>query len=259
MNDRDTTLNAASPAPLWYRDWFRNQNYGVVYKHRDDEEAEQMMDLIERVLGHDPTRRVLDLACGSGRHAISFARRGYGHVTGIDLSPTLLREASADAVAESLNIRFIESDMRELPEETFDLVTNLFTSFGYFMSDDENAAVIHSVADHLTQDGWFVIDFFNSRWVRSHLVAHDERLMKGGTLRLEQTRWIEHGRVEKRLLIRDNEEAHEYIESVRLYELDDFERMFRESGLRTVHRYGNYAGDAYDRERSPRLILFAQK
>jgi SAM-dependent methyltransferase len=247
-----------TPSPIWYRDWFRNQNYGVVYKHRDDQEAERMMDLIEHVLGRDTSRRVLDLACGSGRHAISFARRGYTQVTGVDLSPTLLEEARSDAAAESLTIRFIESDMRVLPQENFDLVTNLFTSFGYFPTDDENFEVIQSVSDHLAPGGWLVIDFFNSRWVRSHLVAHDERLLDGG-LRLEQTRWIENGRVEKRLLIRENEEAHEYIESVRLYELDDFERMFRDAGLRTVHTYGNYAGDAYDRERSPRLILFAQK
>jgi SAM-dependent methyltransferase len=252
------STNADWAPSVWYRDWFRNQNYGVVYKHRDDREAEQMIELIERTIGHDATRRILDLACGSGRHTISMARRGYRDVTGIDLSPTLLEEARADADAAGFSIRFLERDMREIPDERFDLVTNLFTSFGYFLSDEENAAVVRAVAEHLSPAGTFVIDFFNSQWVRTHLVAHDERLLEGG-LRLEQTRWIEHGRVEKRLLIREKEEAHEYIESVRLYELPDFEQMLAECGLHTTQCFGSYTGEPYDRERSPRLILFARK
>jgi ubiquinone/menaquinone biosynthesis C-methylase UbiE len=253
-----TGPSSAAPPAMWYRDWFRNANYGIVYKHRDDQEAEQMIDLIEKVTGHDPKRHVLDLACGFGRHAISIARRGYPNVTGVDLSPTLLDEARRDAEQEGYSIRFVEADMRQLPDENFDLVTNLFTSFGYFQEDRENAEVIRSVSRHLNPGGWFVIDFFNSRWVRTHLVASDERLLEGG-LRLEQTRWIENGRVEKRLLIREKEEAHEYIESVRLYEQPDFEKMFTDAGLRTTECFGSYTGDPYDRERSPRLILFARK
>ena len=258
QSKRSAASTTDEQSSMWYRDWFRNANYMVVYKHRDDQEAEQMMDLMERVVGHDPSRRVLDLACGSGRHAISMARRGYRDVTGVDLSPTLLEEAEQDAARLGLNIRFVESDMRELPDEQFDLVANLFTSFGYFEKDDDNLAVIRSVADHLRPGGWFVIDFFNSRWVRTHLVAHDERLLDGG-MRLEQTRWIENGRVEKRLLIRSNEEAHEYIESVKLYELSDFEEMFERVGLQLMATNGSYTGSDYDRATSPRLILFARK
>src|SRR5436190_20649919 len=128
----------------WYKDWFRDANYRTVYEHRDENEAEASIELIEHVLGRDVHRRVLDLACGSGRHALSFARRGYIDVTGIDLSPTLLAEARHSAEFEGLPVRFFERDMRDIPEERFDLTLNLFTSFGYFESDEENAAVIEA-------------------------------------------------------------------------------------------------------------------
>jgi SAM-dependent methyltransferase len=242
----------------WYRDWFLDANYSVVYEHRDDREAEQVIDLIELTIGLDRKRRVLDVGCGSGRHSILFASRGYSDVTGIDLSRALLDEARNSSEKLGLTIQFLERDMRDLPKEKFDLAVNLFTSFGYFDKDEENASVIQSVAEVLNRGGYFVIDFVNSQFVRKHLVAHDERLLPGG-MRLEQSRWIEDGRVEKRLLIRNGEEAHEYIESVRLFELKDFERMFQDAGLQIHHQFGDYTGEPFDADRSKRLILFAKK
>ncbi|HWF43922.1 MAG TPA: methyltransferase domain-containing protein [Candidatus Kapabacteria bacterium] len=242
----------------WYRDWFLDANYSVVYEHRDDREAEQVIDLIEQTIGLERKRRVLDVGCGSGRHSILFALRGYSDVTGIDLSRSLLDEARNSAEKLRIAIQFLERDMRDLPKEKFDLAVNLFTSFGYFDKDEENASVIDSVGEVLNRGGYFVIDFLNSHFVREHLVAHDERLLPGG-MRLEQSRWIEEGRVEKRLLIRNGEEAHEYVESVRLFELEDFERMFHHAGLQIEYRFGDYTGEPFDADRSKRLILFAKK
>jgi SAM-dependent methyltransferase len=240
----------------WYKDWFQDTNYRVVYEHRDEIEAEEMIDLIERTIGHDPTRRVLDVGCGSGRHSISFAKRRYKTVTGIDLSPTLLAEARKQAAKHHLPIHFFEKDMRDIPDGPFDLAVNLFTSFGYFDSDEDNASVIKNVAQKLVRsEGWFVIDFLNSHWVRTHLVAHDERVAPNG-MHVEQTRWIENGRIEKRLLIRNSIEASEYIESVKLFELSDFERMFKDGGLTLMHLFGNYRGAPFERDTSPRLIMF---
>jgi SAM-dependent methyltransferase len=242
----------------WYKDWFRDTNYRTVYEHRDEQEAGSLIDLIERTIGHDARRRVLDLACGSGRHALAVARRGYSDVTGIDLSPTLLAEARHAAEFEGLPVRFLERDMRDIPEERFDLALNLFTSFGYFENDDDNAAVIESVAQHLSPGGCFVIDFFNSRWLREHYIARDERNLPSGS-RLEQTRWVENGRIEKRLIIREASEAREYIESVRLFELRDFDGMFEKAGLRLTETFGGYTGEAYNEESSHRLIMFAER
>ena len=240
----------------WYKDWFRDSNYKVVYEHRDEFEAEEIIDLIEQTIGHQPERRVLDVGCGSGRHAILFAKRGYADVTGIDLSPTLLQEAREQATRLDLSIRFLERDMRDIPDEAFDLAVNLFTSFGYFDTDEENATVIENVTKHLIQNkGWFVIDFLNCHWVRQHLVSHDERVALNG-MHIEQTRWIENRRIEKRLLIRNAVEANEYIESVKLFDLNNFQNMFRTAGLTLQHVFGTYGGAPFSPDTSPRLIMF---
>ncbi|HEY3876734.1 MAG TPA: class I SAM-dependent methyltransferase [Candidatus Kapabacteria bacterium] len=242
----------------WYKDWFRDANYSTVYEHRDEFEAEAAVDSIERTIGHDPARRVLDVGCGSGRHSIAFARRGYVDVTGIDLSPTLLADARHEAHKLHLSIHFLERDMRAIPEGPFDLAVNLFTSFGYFDTDEENAEVIQNVARNLARGGWFVIDFLNAEWVRRHLVSHDERSLASG-MHIQQTRWIEDGRIEKRLLLRNATEAKEYIESVRLFTLEDFERMLVNAGLTLRHTFGNYRGELFQKDASQRLILFAAK
>ena len=240
----------------WYKDWFRDANYNMVYEHRDEEEAERMLNLIEHTIGHDASRRVLDLGCGSGRHTIAFAKRGYPDVTGVDLSPALLREAREECDKLQLHIRFFERDMRDVPDESFDLILNLFTSFGYFEKDEENSNVIENAAKHLSPTGWFILDFLNSHWVREHFVTHDERMAANG-IRIEQSRWIENNRIEKRVLIRDKQEAKEYIESVRLFELLDFQHMFADAKLTIRHCFGTYTGQPFEAETSPRLIMFA--
>ena len=243
---------------MWFQNWFRDANYSVVYAHRDEEDAENLIDLVERVTGSAPERAVLDLCCGAGRHAIALARRGYNHVCGVDLSTTLLDRAREAARTLGVEVEFDLCDMRLLPgTPKFDLVLNLFTSFGYFATDEDNTSAIAAVAGALSEEGWFVLDYFNADWLRSHLIARDERVLPDGG-RLEQTRWIENGRVEKRILIRRDEEAQEFFESVRLFSLEDFERMFGQTHLRVMKTFGNYNGGPFDAKSSPRLIMFAK-
>lgn len=246
-------------AIMWYRDWFRDSNYLTVYQHRDTQEAEHMLALIEQIIGDKKDARILDIGCGSGRHSLSLAKLGYSHITGIDLSPTLLEVARQAAAEEGLHIRFEQHDMRDIPNEwQFDVVINLFTSFGYFETDQENQEVIEGMSRVLVAGGWLVMDFFNSNWLRHNLISHDERIMPDGR-RLEQARWIEKGRVEKRLLLRSTSEAVEFVESVRMFTLEDFRRMFAESGLRIKHLFGGYDGSEFNESTSQRLIMFAQR
>lgn len=243
---------------MWYRDWFQDANYLTVYQHRDTQEAEQMLTLIEKTIKLDKSARILDLGCGSGRHSLSLAKRGYENITGIDLSPTLLEVAKQTAQEEGLAVRFEQCDMRHIPKEwQFDVVANLFTSFGYFETDEENAKVINGISNALAQGGWLIMDFFNSNWLRHNLVAHDERILPDGR-RLEQTRWIERGRVEKRLLLRSTSEAVEFVESVRLFSLEDFRKMLSASGLKLQHLFGSYDGSEFNEATSSRLIMFAR-
>ncbi len=77
---------------MWFEKWFSSKFYLDIYQHRDEEDARQMINLIQRSISVNTKAKVLDIACGSGRHSIELARRGFD-VTGLDLSKFLIGEA----------------------------------------------------------------------------------------------------------------------------------------------------------------------
>jgi SAM-dependent methyltransferase len=241
----------------WYEDWFADEHYLALYKHRNSEEASQALDLIEKITHPKKNAAILDLACGAGRHSIGLAKRGYTNITAIDLSPTLIREARKNAIVESLKINFQEQDMRYFTGN-YDLIINLFTSFGYFERDDENEKVVIQVGQNLHPNGFFIIDFLNAESLPMTLIAHDEKIISSGE-RVEQFREIRNGRIDKKIIIHSKDNVKEFHESVRLFELEDFNRMFTNAGLILREKFGDYSGSPYDAGSSPRLFLVAQK
>ncbi|NGQ97112.1 methyltransferase domain-containing protein [Brevibacillus sp. SYP-B805] len=240
----------------WFERSFR-EDYVLVYKHRDEESADREVANLLARLPIKPAGRVLDLCCGSGRHARAFAKRGY-EVVGVDLSSVLLQLASEQNPYP--NLTFYQHDMRRIPfEDEFDIVVNLFTSFGYFSTDDENALVVANMAKALKQGGQVVIDYLNPSYVRTHLVPFSTKEIEG--LFIEETRWIEGGCVKKRIRVRDAEasEPREYLEQVRLYEADEMTAMLERAGFSQIQLFGDYTYAGYDRLTSPRMIFFAVK
>ncbi len=244
-------------ASAWYEEWFDQEEYDVVYKKRDEDDARRLLALIERVTEADRGARVLDMACGRGRHALLLARRGF-RVTGIDLSPRAIETARQMAARESLSIHFETGDMRDSPcAGCFDLVVNLFTSFGYFDDDAENARAVHAMAESLVEGGWLVQDFMNGDYWSTHFVPYDERSEDG--MLLKQRRWVESGRLNKEItIVREDGPEQTFNESVRLFGLNDFERMYTAAGLKIEHVFGDSDGRRYDDE-SKRLIIFSRK
>lgn len=235
----------------WYEAWF-GEDYLRIYQHRDETEAEDVIDLIGRFLEGRDIHAVLDLGCGAGRHSKALCERWW--TVGLDLSGALLKIARR----EIPDAPYVRADMRELPfaPKSFDLVVNLFTSFGYFEDDRENERVLVRVCDALRPGGTLVIDFLNASQVRSGLVPYDERIENGVTI--EQTRAISRDDrfVEKTIRLR--ERGKEYIERVRLLTPRDLERMLEVAGFAIVARIGDYSGASWS-EASPRTILFASR
>jgi len=99
------------PAPDWWRTWF-GPAYLSLYDDYLAERTPIEVDRLEVLLALRPPARILDLACGQGRHTIELARRGY-QVTGVDLSTYLLDVAAARARAAKVTMRFVHGDMRE--------------------------------------------------------------------------------------------------------------------------------------------------
>ena len=243
----------------WYKDWFADERYLTLYKNRNNDEASEALDLIERTTSVDKTAAILDLACGAGRHSINLAKRGYNNITAIDLSPTLIREAIKQAKCEAVKINFIQQDMREI-SGSYDLVINLFTSFGYFDSDEENGSVIERVANSLRKNGFFVLDFLNANLLEKNLIPHDKIVMNESGETVDLLREIRDGRVEKKIRISNNDgTATEFHESVRLFHLNELSKMFTDSRLHITSIFGNYDGSPFEEGSSPRLILVAQK
>jgi SAM-dependent methyltransferase len=105
-----------------------------------------------------PPARVLDLACGWGRHALELAGRGY-RVTGLDLSATLLEEGRREATARGLRIDWVRADMRAVPfRGTFDAVLCLFSSLGYGLSDEEDLRVLEGARGSLRPGGRLLLE-----------------------------------------------------------------------------------------------------
>lgn len=235
----------------WFEEWF-GEDYLHIYQHRDETEAERAIELIATNLAGRQIDTVLDLACGAGRHTRVLRERWW--TVGLDLSLALLRLARR----ESLEAPYVRADMRELPfaDESFDLVVNLFTSFGYFEDDSEHVRVLACVGAAMKRGGTLVIDFLNASQVRRDLVPYDERVENGITI--EQRRAISpDGRfVEKTITL--PERGKEYIERVRLLSPRDLRVMLVSAGFAVTKVFGDYAGTDW-KEDSPRTILFANR
>ena len=240
------------------QEWFERsfgEDYVLVYQHRDDTAAdEEIANLLAR-LPVKQSGKVLDLCCGSGRHSRALARRGY-EVVGVDLSLVLLK--LAEEQNHYPNLRFVHCDMRDLPfQEEFDIVVNLFTSFGYFASDKQNAKVVGNMANALKVGGELIIDYLNPAYVKKNLVPRSTKRVKD--MVIEERRWIEDEFVNKRIVIRDREdgEPREYLEKVRLFRVEQMIAMLEEAGFGQIEVFGDYRFQPYHDAVSPRMIFYA--
>jgi SAM-dependent methyltransferase len=253
--------HAAEPDAEWFEEWFRSDFYMKLYSHRDAEEAEACVDLILGSTGLSAPRSeqvaALDLACGPGRHAIALAERGC-RVTAVDLSPTLLAYAESQARQAGMPIRFIRSDMREISfDREFDLVLQLFTSFGYFDEHSDDARVLNRVRASLHGGGYYALDLINEQHLRRTLVPVSIKHLDG--IEVREERRIDNGRVEKRITIpRAGGGTREFAESVQLYSPETIEGMLYDAGLSPVHWFGDYNGAPYDPDRSTRMLVISQ-
>lgn len=235
----------------WYQESF-GEDYLLVYKHRSQEEAEQQVTAILPLLQLTPEDRILDLCCGTGRHAAALARRGFD-VTGLDLSDVLLSYARRQR--DRWPVTYVQGDMRELPfsSDSFDVVLNLFTSFGYFAEDHENERVLREIARVLVPNGRFFIDFLNREHVRQHLIPRSEREENGLTIREE--RQVDGDYVKKTITITEGDHERIYYERVKMYTHDEMLEMIERAGLCVERVLGDYDGMAYAEDASRMIFI----
>ena len=256
MAGRPTRRGAEASA--WWATYFDAgylREYAPLF---DAGEARAQVGRLLELLALPTGARVLDLACGQGRHAALLAEAGL-RVDGLDLSRDLLAVATREAAGRS--VRYTRGDMRRLPARwtgRFDGVVNLFTSFGFFDDPADDAAVIHGVARVLRPGGTFVWQGGSRDGVLARFVARDAWVSTGG-MTVEQQRdfdpvsgfltirsvWTRGRRVERR--------AHR----IRLYSADRLADLCRSAGLRVEAVYDGFS-DASLSRRSGEMLLVAR-
>jgi SAM-dependent methyltransferase len=230
------------PDSEWWRSWF-GQGYLALYDDYLAERTPVEIDRLEALLALRPPLHILDLPCGQGRHAIELARRGYD-VTGVDLSPFLLKVAEERAWADGIRVRWLAGDMRQaIAGERFDVVLNLFTSLGYFADEADDRKVVDAAAAMLVPGGRFLLEVING-----------ERLMA----RFEEREWFTVGQaavVERRSLDRTARrmvvertvttpnDTEVNLHAIRLYNGRDISAILRSAGFGLVDLYGDWSGE----------------
>lgn len=233
----------------WYASWFDTPYYHILYKNRDDKEAHAFMDELINYLNLPEDGKILDLACGKGRHSVYLSSLGYD-VTGVDLSEKSIAYAKQ---FEKSNLHFEVHDMREPYNKKFDAIFNLFTSFGYFKEETDNLRTINAIKADLSEYGFGVIDFMNSDFVIDNLIPEDTKTVDG--IDFHQKRYVKDGYLFKDISFVDKGETFNFQERVKAFTLKDFEYLFEQAGIYLFDIFGDYKLNKFHKNTSERLIM----
>ncbi len=237
----------------WFEDWFDSPYYHILYGNRDMSEAEFFLNNLLKRYSPNNDWKIVDLACGKGRHSIYLNSLGFD-VVGVDLSPQSIQEAKA---FENERLKFEVGDLRQLNlSSPFDIALNLFTSFAYFDSLETDALVLQQIKNCLKPNGYLLIDFFNANKVGCALVPHEVKEKQG--ILFDIRKRVEEGIIIKDIQFSDAGKNYHYQEKVQALQLAHFEQLFQETGFELVDVFGAYDLSGFDANQSDRLILIAK-
>jgi len=243
--------------------WYENSDFWrtagpVLFRKGRWEMAPEEVEHIISLLQIKPGAKVLDLCCGVGRHSIALARRGF-KVTGVDVTPHYLREARHKAKKAKLNIEFIKDDMRRFyRRNTYDVVINLFGSFGYFENQRDDYRVAKNAYSSLRKNGTFIIELMGKE-VLARIFQKRDWYEIDDTIVLEERKtdkdWK---RIESRWIIVKSRRRKEFTISLRLYSAVELSDLLQSVGFKKTDIYGNLTGAPYDQV-AKRLVVVAHK
>ena len=237
----------------WFENWFNSKYYHILYKNRDHKEAVFFLDNIIKNININ-NGRILDVACGKGRHAKYLNHLGF-NVTGIDLSKNSIEFANKDS---NENLKYFVHDMRSVFKKNhFDLVTNLFTSFGYFENQEDEQTTINAMSNNLKEGGLLLIDFMNVKKVISSLVTSESKEIDGIKFLIE--RKYDENHIIKKIIIKDKDSDLNFQEKVRALTLYDFDVMLKKANMKIVDLFGDYSLNEFNAIDSDRLIIISRK
>lgn len=238
----------------WFENWFNSPYYHILYKNRNEKEAQVFVNNLVQHLQIAKGSTLIDIGCGKGRHATNFNSLGLV-VVGVDLSQNSIAAASKN---ENDTLKFAVHDMREVyHKNSFDVVTNLFTSFGYFEKIEDEQKAIIAMANNLKAEGVLIIDFMNVKKVIPNLILNEQKVIDNITFNI--TRKVEGDHIIKDVEIIDGLKKQKFQEKVKAINLADFSDYIRVAGLKIIDIFGNYKLENFNANSSDRLILICKK
>ena len=238
----------------WFVDWFDSPYYHILYKSRSDKEAALFIDNLEKKMGFETKKLFCDMACGKGRHAIYLNKKGY-EVFGLDLSKNNIKIAKEQ---ENKTLHFYVHDIRKtFKNNFFDVVLNLFTSFGYFENNLENQSAIQAIGKSIKPNGILILDYMNSRKAIEEFNTQYEKEVDG--IQFQISKKIEKGYIYKHISFKIKEKIFDFEERVKLLFFADFKTFFQNSGLQIEQIFGNYDLEPFNEHTSDRMIMVCKK
>lgn len=227
--------------PRWWDGYF-DREFIRIYRdfltpERTLREVEGILEMLELPEG----ARVLDLACGWGRHSIELARAGF-RVTGLDLSETLLARARRRAGAAGVEVEWVRGDMREPGRGgEFDAVLSLYSSLGYFLSDEEDLRVLRGAREALRPGGLFLLETMHRDHVLGGYADRDWwETADGATVWVEREFDAVEGVSREWLRWRRGEEAGDKFHALRIRTATEWGALLRAAGLEPLEWYGDW-------------------
>ena len=232
-------------------DWFDSNYYHILYKHRNYNEAKNFIDNIIKYLNIKKGSKILDLACGIGRHSIYLEKIGF-KVVGTDKSSNNIKKAKA---SYNQSLIFLQLEMIDDTNQKYDCIFNLFTSFGY-VNHDYNLKTIKNIERQLKDDGIVVIDFMNTLFVKNNLVIEETKVIDDLSFKIKRKSDGKH--IYKEIKFNDQKDYF-FQEKVMDLSLNDFEKYLKIHNLKIIKTFGDYNLNEFDIENSERLIMVIKK
>lgn len=235
------------------REWHADERfwrdlYPYMFKPEVYELAKEQVDQVLALSGCE-SGKVLDLCSGPGRHSVLLAGRGF-EVTGVDRTRFLMDKAKAFAEEAGVRVEWVEADMRQFRRENaFDLVLNLFTSFGYFEDGAEDRMVLEHVLASLRPGGTFMMQLMSRERLAKIFLETSSEAFPDGTL-LVQRRWVVKdwtAIANDWMLVRGGQVEHYPFEH-RVYAGSELRTLLEKVGFRDVQLFGGLDGRPYDTE-----------
>lgn len=243
----------------WWRSYFDRDFFELYRPFLPEEVTLQEVEAVLDLLDLSPDAQLLDLACGWGRHSLGFARAGL-RVVGLDLSEPLLSLASRSSGVAGPSVHWVRADMRQLPfRERFDAVVSLFSSLGYFVSEEEELHVLRGIRDVLRPGGAFLLEVMHRDHVAREFVERDWWEGEGGA-----HVWVERqfdaveGVSHEWLRWRKGRKSGEKYHRIRIRSATEWARLLSTAGLYAEQWLGGWDLSPFEHS-SDRLIVLATR